>query len=196
MESPMLSTQEPQSQVKGKGFGIRAGAYIIDVIAIWIISLSTSFIIGIFLGIVLVIIGREPNFASDQMTILNYLIGFVLSTLYFAIFEWLYGATPGKLILGMRVVMDDGKPCTFVAAILRAILRLVDGFFFGLPALSSMKEPLLQRIGDKSAKTIVVDAKDSFIQRPREWWWTLIALGIYLGIDTVMTVIQAVGALR
>jgi len=196
MESPIMSAQDLSHQVKGKGFGVRAGAYIIDIIVIWIISLANSFIVGIVLGIVFIILGQSPNFADNQLTAVNFLIGFVVSTLYFTIFEWLHGATPGKLILGMRVVMEDGKPCTFGAAIIRALLRLVDGFFFGLPALSSMKEPLQQRIGDKSAKTIVIDAKDSFIQQPREWWWLLIALGIYLGVDTVTTVIQALGALR
>ena len=160
METPISLSQEPSSTLKGKGFGVRAGAYIIDAIVIAIASFAISFIIGIILGIVFVATGRNINFADGRSIGLNILVGIILSTLYFIIFEWLYGATPGKLILSMRVIMEDGKPCSLGAATIRALLRYVDGFLFGIPALSSMKEPLLQRIGDRSAKTIVVGSKD------------------------------------
>jgi len=195
MESSITSPQEPLQQVTGKRFGIRAGAYVIDVIVIWIVSLTLSFIAGIILGLVLAVLGREINFVDNQSSGLNLLIGFILSTFYFMIFEWLFGATPGKLVLGMRVIMENGELCTLRASFVRALLRLVDGFFFGLPALSSMKEPLFQRIGDKSAETIVVGAKDTFIQRSREWWWFLIALGIYLVVDTIFIAFQILSTL-
>ncbi len=196
MEISVTSSPEPTRQVIGKGFGVRAGAYVIDVIALWIITIMASFTIGITLGIVFMVIGRELAFAEQQWRGLDLLIGLVMSTLYFIVFEWLYGATPGKLILGMRVIMEDGRNCTFRAACIRALLRYIDGLLFGIPAYTSMKEPLLQRIGDKSAKTIVVGAKDSFIQHGREWWWFLLALGVYLGMAAMAALIQTLGMLR
>ena len=124
------------------------------------------------------------------------LIGFVTSTLYFMVFEWLYGATPGKVILGIRVVMEDGRPCSLGAALIRDLLRLIDGLFFGIPAYVTMKEPLLQRIGDKAAKTVVVGAKDTFIRQAPEWWWFIVAAAIYLGIEIIASLIQMFTALR
>lgn len=59
-----------------------------------------------------------------------------------------------------------------------------------------MKEPLLQRIGDKAARTIVVGAKDQFIQRAREWWWFAVAAVIYLGIEVVAALVQTISLLR
>ncbi len=196
MEISVTSPQELTHPVRGKGFGVRAGAYVIDVAVIWIITIAISFIMGIILGIVFLAMGRELIFAEQQVRAFDFLIGFITSTLYFIIFEWLCGATPGKLLLGMRVIMEDGKNCTFGAACIRALLRYIDGLLFGIPAYASMKEPLLQRIGDKAAKTIVVGAKDSFIKNAREWWWFILALGVYLGMETVASLIQMISMLR
>lgn len=68
-----------------------------------------SVVIGILLGFAFAVMGRELVFAEGQMRPLDLLIGAISSTLYFITFEWLYGATPGKLILGMRVIMESGR---------------------------------------------------------------------------------------
>jgi uncharacterized RDD family membrane protein YckC len=70
--------------------------------------------------------------------------------------------------LKLRVVMEDGSPCSLQAAIHRGVLRLIDGLFLVLVAYFSMKEPLCQQIGDQRAKTIVVGSRDAIIQQPRE----------------------------
>lgn len=196
MEEALLTSEKPIPPVMGKGFAVRAGSYVIDVVILWIVGFVISFVIGMLLAIVMMAVGREINFAQEQFRPLDLLIGFVTSTLYFMVFEWLYGATPGKAMLSMRVVMEDGRPCTVGAAFIRGLLRLVDGFFFGMPAYATMKEPLLQRIGDKSAKTVVVGAGDAFIQQAREWWWFVVAAGIYLGIEMIGALIQTVTLLR
>jgi uncharacterized RDD family membrane protein YckC len=196
MDISLASSAEPAHQVAGKGFGIRAGAYVIDVVVLWITSIAMSFAIGLVLGIVYIVIGQELVFSEQGVRALDLLIGLITSTLYFITFEWLYGATPGKLILGMRVIMQDGRNCTLGAACIRAVLRYIDGLFFGIPAYFSMKEPLLQRMGDKAAKTVVVSAKDPFIQHTREWWWLILALGIYLGLEFLAVLIQTISLLR
>ncbi|HET9913198.1 MAG TPA: RDD family protein [Anaerolineales bacterium] len=187
---------EATRQAAGKGFGVRAAAYVIDVIVIWVVTIVISLFIGIIIGIVFSILGQELVFAEQGTRGIDFLIGFVTSTLYFIIFEWLYGATPGKLILSMRVLMEDGRHCTFGAACIRALLRYIDGLLFGIPAYASMKEPLLQRIGDKAAKTVVVGAKDPFIRKARAWWWFALALVIYLGMETIAASIQTISMLR
>lgn len=196
MDISVTSSPELTHPVRGTGFGVRAGAYVIDVVVLWITTIVISFVMGIILGIVFLAMGRELIFAEQQVRAFDFLIGFITSTLYFIIFEWLCGATPGKLLLGMRVIMEDGKNCTFGAACIRALLRYIDGLLFGIPAYASMKEPLLQRIGDKAAKTVVVGAKDSFIKNAREWWWFILALGVYLGMETVASLIQMISMLR
>lgn len=64
-----------------------------------------------------------------------------------------------------------------------------------IPAYTSMKPPLYQRIGDRDAKTIVVGAKEEIIQQPREWWWFLLATALYLLINATVVFIQAIAAI-
>lgn len=80
--------------------------------------------------------------------------------LYFALFEALWdGRTPGKRLLGLRVVLDTGQPVTANAATLRNLVRIVD-FIAPLGPLPGLLfvffHPSNKRLGDLVAGTIVV----------------------------------------
>jgi uncharacterized RDD family membrane protein YckC len=68
------------------------------------------------------------------------------------------GKTPGKHLLGLRVVTVEGAPVTFRHAAIRAALGLVDfGGTFGLAAvISSLVSKRNQRLGDFVAGTVVL----------------------------------------
>ncbi len=88
----------------------------------------------------------------------SFLLFALLVFAYYQIFEWLAGATPGKLAMRLRVVSLDDRPLTFSRVLIRTVLRLVDGlpFFYlaGLVAIAVSKSR--QRIGDMAARTAVV----------------------------------------
>ena len=158
--------------IEGKKFSVRAVAYVIDVIALnvlnYVAALTAGFILGIVLEIIAMINGRRFVLNQQVLRGLDCVQGIIASIAYFSVFEWLFSATPGKLIFGMRVVMLDGNPCTFRAALVRALWRLIDGLIFGLIAYSSMKRsPLRQRNGDKHAGTVVVGSDQIIFQQPR-----------------------------
>lgn len=74
---------------------------------------------------------------------------------YGSVFDAALGATPGKRILGLRVVVSGGGPCTLRAALIRNVLRVVDFEF--PPALFLVLMTLnRQRLGDVLARTVVV----------------------------------------
>jgi uncharacterized RDD family membrane protein YckC len=87
---------------------------------------------------------------------------FMAAWLIYAIaMEARFGATIGKMILGLRVVNVDGSPITLQAAIIRNLLRIVDGFLFYLVgAVLAWNSPLQQRLGDRVAGTIVVRQRE------------------------------------
>lgn len=185
-----------RSQIEGKRFGIRAGAYLIDSIVISVLTYVISFMAGFVVALVLAVGGRE-YYIDDRSNLLpGIFIGVAQFVFYFAIFEWLYGATLGKLILGMRVTMKDGNRCTPGAAIVRGGLRYVDALLFGIPAYASMKYPLYQRIGDKAAKTVVVGAREPIIQHARDWWWFIVAAMVYLLLDSAALLFLVVLTIR
>ena len=76
---------------------------------------------------------------------------------YFILMEAYVGWTVGKRILGMRVVDGTGNKIGFSKALIRNLLRFVDG----LPALNILGiiliafSPRGQRFGDRVAKTFV-----------------------------------------
>jgi uncharacterized RDD family membrane protein YckC len=81
--------------------------------------------------------------------------------------EWFYpvafeltaaGATPGKRVFRLRVVMDNGLPVTPAAAITRNLLRVADflPFGYGFAVVSMMLRRDSKRLGDIAAATLVV----------------------------------------
>lgn len=81
--------------------------------------------------------------------------------------EWLYpvafelgrgGATPGKAIMGLKVVMDTGLPVTPAASLTRNLLRAADfmPFAYALGMICMLTRRDFRRVGDIAAATLVV----------------------------------------
>jgi uncharacterized RDD family membrane protein YckC len=88
------------------------------------------------------------------------LAAFVVSALVllaYSYFEGRSGQTPGKRLMGIRVLGTDLQPCGFGRAVLRNLLTFVDGFFnFLVGALMVAFTENWQRLGDFAARTVVV----------------------------------------
>ena len=83
---------------------------------------------------------------------------FVLFFGYFIVLEWRFGRTPGKALLGIRVIRDGGFPLDFTAATVRNVIRILE-FSFGfyiVSAASTLLSPFNRRLGDYAAGTLVV----------------------------------------
>lgn len=77
--------------------------------------------------------------------------------LYYVLMEWLLGGTLGKLAMSIRVEgVAGGRPAAG-AALLRNLLRLVDGILLYLVGfVIALTNPRRQRLGDIAAGTVVV----------------------------------------
>ncbi len=88
---------------------------------------------------------------------------FLIFAGYFIFFEWLWnGQTPGKRLLKLRVIREDGRPVTLWEAVARNLLRIFDAVpGFVLPVYSVGLITIFlssrdQRVGDMFAGTVVV----------------------------------------
>lgn len=106
------------------------------------------------------------NFATLHeifAAILIFLVPFCIYWGYFACFEILWrGQTPGKLVAGIRVIHQTGRPMTTVETIGRNLLRGIDimpppSYAVGL--ICMMCNGQSRRLGDFVAGTIVVHDK-------------------------------------
>ena len=104
--------------------------------------------------------GAEESPWSTLAAVVLVLTVFLLFWGYFLLFEALNGGrTPGKRLMGIRVVMDTGHPLTFTAAAVRNLVRIVDmqpvlTYLVGLGFV--LFHPQNKRLGDIVAGTVVV----------------------------------------
>jgi len=91
--------------------------------------------------------------------------GVVLLAMFFV--EWLLpawfeaawrGQTPGKRLMGIMVLNDDGTPVRWPAALTRNLLRAADflPILYGLGLVAMMMNRDFKRLGDLAAGTVVV----------------------------------------
>ena len=130
------------------GVGKRAVAVIIDSILLGTIGFALAAMTG----------GEtETGFHLQGAPFFLFLL---ISLAYFIVMEKTSGATLGKMAMGIKVVRLDGQPMDWGAAVIRNLLRIIDGqFVYLVGALVVWFSKSKQRLGDMAAKTIVVSAK-------------------------------------
>jgi uncharacterized RDD family membrane protein YckC len=93
------------------------------------------------------------------------LAGFGLAVVVFFSFayaEGKWGVTPGKWMTRIRVLGTDLRPCGTSRALVRNLLKVIDGFFnFTVGIMVVALSENWQRVGDMAARTVVVDARAS-----------------------------------
>ena len=120
---------------------------------------------GLLMGILLVPLALLGNIGIG----LGSLLLFLVSWWYMVLFEVLnQGCSPGKQVMGMRVVQDDGTPIGWSASLIRNLLRFVDMLPFGyfLGAISCLQHPTFKRLGDIAAGTLVIYCEQAVTRPP------------------------------
>lgn len=129
---------------------LRAGAYLIDFL-IRVMLLLAGVLLSSLAGLAL-----GDKVANGLML----LAWFLLDWLYPVVFEaGRRGATPGKRLMGLRVVQASGSPITVGQAVVRNFLRFIDSmpfFTYAFGMASCLASKRFQRLGDLAAGTVVV----------------------------------------
>ncbi|WP_448569231.1 RDD family protein [Thermus sp.] len=87
----------------------------------------------------------------------NFLFNWIPSWAYYVAFTALYGATPGKMLLGIRVVKTDGRPVDWLTALMREVVgKTLSTLPLGLGYLWAFFHPKRQAWHDLIADTLVV----------------------------------------
>ena len=154
--APAVLGSRPTGQGAGDyaGVAIRFVALLLDAIMVFF---PLSIVVGLMTG------GgysqRSDGYwrAGVDVAGKGILVYVVLGLGYFVLAEGLTGATVGKRIVGIRVMGEDGEHVGFAPAVVRNVLRFVDGLFFYLVgAIFAFTSPRAQRLGDRAAHTVVV----------------------------------------
>jgi uncharacterized RDD family membrane protein YckC len=141
------------------GLGSRATANIIDWFILVLINAAVSFS--------LIRISKEhppyslplPATVSSYVAATMIVLLFLLLWGYFVFFEYFgSGRTPGKMLIGIRVIQDNGQSITFLTSAVRNLFRIIDFLpaLFLLGILMIFFNSQHKRIGDLAAGTLVV----------------------------------------
>jgi uncharacterized RDD family membrane protein YckC len=133
-----------------------------------------QFLAIIIVAVVFIVIaGTGDSILSDDPGQLTGLSGWVFAVLivalfalfagYFAFFEWWWeGQTPGKRLMKLRVIREDGRPLTLWESIARNLLRIFDALpgvivpVYSIGLIVVFLSNRDQRVGDIFAGTVVI----------------------------------------
>jgi uncharacterized RDD family membrane protein YckC len=137
LSTPEFPTSQPQAIPSNlASWGTRAAGFLIDFAPIWIIALLTI----------------RSTFISSLIALVN-----IAYFVYMGYLDGLTGQTPGKAIMGIRLVNQQGELIGSGAGIGRKFAHIVDSIVCGLGYLLPIVDSKRQTIADKIMTTFVVD---------------------------------------
>jgi uncharacterized RDD family membrane protein YckC len=153
------------------GFWIRVGAHLIDSIILSAVFGSIFFLFfgGTFFEVIrqAAEAGRQGN-QPDQAAIaalmapmmswigLFQLLGLAASLAYYAFFWVRFGATPGKMAVGIKVVRPDGGPISVGQAIGRFFAYILSGIILYIGYMMAGWDDQKRALHDRLAETRVI----------------------------------------
>lgn len=143
------------------GIGSRGGAVLVDtLVQLVVLAVVSAALAGVSLALPSSILpdGVPEGFGLLVLG-LWVVASFAITTGYFMVFEIVWnGQTPGKRLLGLRVIRHNGYPIRPVDAVIRNLVRVVDWlpFAYGVGALVMLMNARSRRLGDFAGGTLVV----------------------------------------
>jgi uncharacterized RDD family membrane protein YckC len=153
----VLTPERVSLQYDIAGVGSRGAAALIDTAIQAVLILVVIAMFGGGLAALSLVAG-EPDVFGVALA-LAILFVFAATAGYYIVFEIIWsGQTPGKRIVGVRVMRENGYPIRPVDAVVRNLVRFVDSLPIGyaVGVLTMLCNARAKRLGDFAAGTIVV----------------------------------------
>lgn len=141
------------------GFGSRGLAAVIDIVTLGAILIAEALVLALFAYLV-------SRFTSLRLDLYgSWLVAGLIAVLF--VTYWGYyifgevvrnGRTPGKRILRIRVVREDGSRVRVLDSVVRNIIRSIDIMpgSYAIGVISMVLSRTSQRLGDMAAGTVVI----------------------------------------
>lgn len=163
MVDKQLDIHTPENVAFGyqlAGIGSRFIAALADTLIIVLLQIIANLLLLLIIGPSLGagLEARDSRALSWAAALIG-LIAFGLLWGYYIFFEmWWNGQSPGKRLVGLRVIRSDGTPISLSEAIIRNLIRLVDflPLYYGVGVITMFIDAQARRLGDLAAGTLVV----------------------------------------
>lgn len=118
-ESDVQTARDKLHEIRPAGNWKRFGNYLIDYIAIYMVSM----VVGVF---IVLLSGETGLQRLENITPIEEIaLGFIVYSSYYLLFEYFTGKTIGKFMTGTRVVNEQGGKPTFNQILGRSLSRLI-----------------------------------------------------------------------
>ncbi len=155
------------------GIGSRFLAALLDTLVQGVIyaALLVVFALISYTGV----LAELPSWASNWIAVFILLVLFLVQFGYYIAFEiFMGGQSPGKRLLNLRVIKENGYPLSAIDVLIRNLIRIIDFFPFGygVGVVVMFLNDRAKRLGDLAAGTLVVNVREqvklSELQLPAE----------------------------
>jgi uncharacterized RDD family membrane protein YckC len=157
-EYSVLTPERVNLQYDIAGIGSRGAAAMVDTliqaVALFVLLLAGSAAIGVGATF-----GSLERTAGEALLALFVVAVFAITNGYYMLFEILWsGQTPGKRLVGVRVLRENGYSIRPIDAVIRNLVRIVDWLplVYGVGVLTMLLNQRSRRLGDFASGTIVV----------------------------------------
>jgi uncharacterized RDD family membrane protein YckC len=161
LDAASLATHPVRASLAREARVARLAALLVDLFVLGVITLVVNGVYGVTEVGSMHLAGNGTMTTSTTAVAWPWLV--LLGITYFAVPEAMFGASPGKRVMGLRVVRADGRWLSIRDVVIRNVLKPVDF----LPILYLLGGALVlatgaaQRLGDLAAGTTVVEARDA-----------------------------------
>jgi len=126
----------------------RIGAFLLDGIILYFVSSALQGGLTLLMNF----LGASPLWAVG----ISVFVSLAVSILYFIVFWKKFGATPGKMALGIKIVATDGEPLTWKKAIIRYLGTIISQTILYIGYLMAFLDEDRRTLHDRMASTLVV----------------------------------------
>jgi uncharacterized RDD family membrane protein YckC len=167
VQAPSLDIATPERvalDLPIAGLGYRSMAYVVDALILFAGWISLFFLITLLHTNAVERFGALSGLSQTLLVV----AAFGAQWLYWTCFEGLGGGrTPGKRLLRIRVVRDDGSPIGVFEAAVRTLSRLIDFLpsAYGVGVLAMLFSRQHRRVGDWLAGTVVIRDQAADLER-------------------------------
>jgi uncharacterized RDD family membrane protein YckC len=130
------------------GFWIRFGAQFLDQIILTVVTQMIGFVMGTAAGA-----SGQPNIGLIGIV---FVINMAIIVSYDAFFLGKYGATPGKMACGLRVVTAEGEPISYGRAVGRHFAKYLSGMIFLIGYIMAAFDDERRALHDRICNTRVI----------------------------------------
>jgi uncharacterized RDD family membrane protein YckC len=154
-EGAVVFTAKAPTSMRYAGFWIRAGAYLIDYLVQQILLTPLGLWFGWRMQRAMTPGAVNWNSLLTDLSLLS-AIGFVLGILYSWLFVAHWAATPGKMLVRIKIVRADGSRVNYGLALGRALAEIVSSIPCGLGYLLPVFDEQKRALHDYMCNTRVV----------------------------------------